>query len=424
MLFKNDGPPNYTFTKILSGPIVTGLDSYTVGSWSDYDCDGDIDFFVGSGPAGSVQPDNLYRNLLVESGNADFERILENPIGAEDQDGQLWNWIDYDNDRDLDAFVTNWSGGVGGLNNRLYRQESDGSFTSITDQPLTTDTDVSLASLWGDFDNDGDQDCYVGNDGSGPSRMYENNGNGTFTARTDTPISVPVGARRGGCLGDYDNDGDLDLFANGPLALRALYRNDSPASNFLTVTLAGSPTNRSSIGAKVYARAVIDGNTVWQMREVSGQNSFQGHNSLRVHFGLGDATSVDSLLVEWPGGGMNELTGVASNQFIVVIEGGTADAPDLETLPDLGISTHPNPFVGETRIGFSVGNDSPVEVVVHDVHGRRVRSLISGYALSAGRQEVLWDGKSDEGASLPGGIYLYRVRQGNRQESGSVTLMR
>jgi len=114
-LYLNNGAPNYTFTRVTTGPIVTGLSSYTVGTWSDYDNDGDIDYFVGAGPAnGTTQPDFLYRNLLKETGTATFERITDAPIATDQQDGQVWNWIDYDNDGDLDAYVTNWGGATGG----------------------------------------------------------------------------------------------------------------------------------------------------------------------------------------------------------------------------------------------------------------------------------------------------------------------
>ncbi|MEZ4653053.1 MAG: VCBS repeat-containing protein [Candidatus Eisenbacteria bacterium] len=115
-MLHGDGGPDYTFTEIFSGPIVTGLDSYTVGTWADFDDDGDLDFFIGCGPAdGTLQADHLYRNLLIDSGTADFENITESPIATDLQDGQVWNWIDYDNDGDLDAYMTNWGGPLGGV---------------------------------------------------------------------------------------------------------------------------------------------------------------------------------------------------------------------------------------------------------------------------------------------------------------------
>ena len=184
-----------------------------MGTWSDYDNDGDMDYFIGAGPAnGTTQPDFLYRNLLVETGIPNnFEPITDAPIATDLQDGQIWNWIDYDNDGDLDAYVTNY-GGPSGLANRLYRNDG-GSFTSITSGAIVTDVDISLGSVWGDYDNDGDLDCYVTNDLQ-PGRYYSNNGDGTFTSLTNALTTGP--AHRGATAGDYDNDGDLDIYADGP----------------------------------------------------------------------------------------------------------------------------------------------------------------------------------------------------------------
>jgi hypothetical protein len=201
-LFIGDGPPDYGFTRVTTGPIVTGLTSYTVGSWSDFDDDGDLDYFIGAGPAnGSTQPDFLYRNRLAETGTADFEQIGDAPIGTEPQDGQLWNWIDYDNDGDLDVYVTNWAGGVGGLENRLYRNDGD-SFTKITTGAIVTDSDTSLSSVWADFDNDGDLDCFVANDSNQTDRYYANNGDGSFTSLSNT-VTESV-THRGAAAGDWD----------------------------------------------------------------------------------------------------------------------------------------------------------------------------------------------------------------------------
>ena len=195
-LFMNDGPPDYTFTRVTTGAIVTGMAAYTVGTWSDFDLDGDMDYFVGAGPAnGTTAQDFLYRNRLVETGEATFVRITGGVIATDLQDGQVWNWIDYDNDGDLDAYLTNWGGTGGGIANRLYR--NDGSdFSRVASGAIVQDVDISLSSVWGDFDNDGDLDCYVANDTNQSDRYYQNNGDGTF-ARIDTMAVAEAQTRRG-----------------------------------------------------------------------------------------------------------------------------------------------------------------------------------------------------------------------------------
>ena len=103
---------------------------------------------AATGPAdGTTQADYLYRNLLADSGSASFERITDPPIGTDLQDGQMWNWIDDDNDGDLDAYLTNWGQPLGGLANRLYRNDG-GSFTGETSGAIVTDIAASLGSIW------------------------------------------------------------------------------------------------------------------------------------------------------------------------------------------------------------------------------------------------------------------------------------
>lgn len=412
-MFHANGGPAYTFTEIFTGPIVTGLDSYTVGTWADFEGDGDLDFSIGAGPASTVQqPDYLYRNLLVENGIAEFERMTEAPIATDNQDGQVWNWIDYDNDGDLDAYLTNWGGAVGGLANRLYRQETDGSFTRITGQPITDDVSVSLSSIWEDFDNDGDLDCYVAHDGTRRDSLYENQGDGTFVSVTTTPVTVPMTPRRGACAGDYDNDGDVDLFVNGPGGSRALYRNEDATSNaFLSLRLVGTVSNPTAIGAKVRLLATIDGAPTWQRRDVSGQNSFNGHSDQRIHFGLGDAAMADSLVIEWPSGLVSEIGPLEADQFTSIIEGATSGIDPIQSRIVLTMQASPNPFLGSSEIRGQLPPNMTGSLRVHDISGRLVRTLSSSLEGESGFVAE-WDGADDQGRPVPGGVYLYRLEAG------------
>jgi hypothetical protein len=424
-MFHGDGAPDHTFTELFEGPIVTGLDSYTVGTWADFEGDGDLDFSIGAGPASAVQqPDFLYRNLLVESGSADFERITEAPIATDNQDGQVWNWIDYDNDGDLDAYVTNWGGAVGGLRNRLYRQEPNGSFTGITGQPITDEVSASLASVWEDFDNDGDLDCYVSNDGARRDFLYENQGGGVFTSVTTTPITVATTPRRGACAGDYDNDGDVDLFVNGPAGSRALYRNEDATPNaFISIRLIGTVSNPTAIGAKVRLLATIDGVPTWQRRDVSAQNSFNGHSDQRLHFGLGDATGVDSIRIEWPSGLISAIGSVEANQYVTFIEGATSDVDPIAPGTGLLMQTSPNPFTGRNEIRGQAPSGVTVSLKVHDVAGRLIRVLTTSIQDDA-QFTSEWDGTDSHGRDVPDGVYLYRLDAGTQSLTGRVTRIR
>jgi hypothetical protein len=123
---------------------------------------------------------------------------------------------------------------------------------------------------------------------------------------------------------DTDNDGDLDLvIASGSLGQGEpkceLYRNEGSSGNWIALKLVGTASNRSAIGAKVRARATIDGRDVTQLRQVGGWG--KNPADLRVHFGLGDAATVDTLRIEWPSGHVQEMSDVSANQFLSITEG-------------------------------------------------------------------------------------------------------
>jgi hypothetical protein len=82
----------------------------------------------------------------------------------------------------------------------------------------------------------------------------------------------------------------------------------------------GNTSNRSAIGAKVWVQATIDGNPVWQVREITSQDGYKVQNSMIAHFGLGDAAVMDELRVEWPSGNIQTLNNVNADQFITITE--------------------------------------------------------------------------------------------------------
>ena len=122
----------------------------------------------------------------------------------------------------------------------------------------------------------------------------------------------------GGGWGDYDNDGFLDLFVTETHGNNALYHNVGNTNHWIKFQFEGTVANRTAIGAKVRLKATIGGQTFWQMREVSGGNFCQ--NDLRPNFGLGEATNVDLVRIEWPSGIVQEFQNVAADQFLTVTE--------------------------------------------------------------------------------------------------------
>lgn len=310
---------------------------YTIPVWSDYDLDGDLDLFIGSGPASAAGPDFCYKNLLKETGSFGLSRLTEPPFDAL-QNGQTYNFPDFDNDGDLDICLTNYSG----VPTRMWRNDGNGAYASLS-TPFTP-ADGFLANTWGDIDNDGDLDVLISLDGSAAVRCFRNLGNGAFG---DLEIAGNAGAGVCGiALADYDNDGDLDFFTHGGGAARALFRNDNLTAgrHWAQFTLQGTTSNRFAVGALVRVKAQIGGTQVWQTREVSAHNSFQSQNDLRQHFGLNDATVIDSVQVRWPSGLVENFAGLQADRFYKIIEGEgisqilaaheTTEAPSFELTPN------------------------------------------------------------------------------------------
>ncbi|MGB4928724.1 MAG: FG-GAP-like repeat-containing protein, partial [Chitinophagales bacterium] len=374
---------------------------YTIPTWSDYDNDGDIDCFIGSGPAnGTVAKDYLFKNQLKETGIPNyFTKITTAPIGTDLLDGQIWNWIDYDNDGDLDAYVTNYIGTSGtGMPNNLYRND-DGLFVKMTSAevgPIVSDNDASLASVWEDFDNDGDLDCFVTNDGITECKYYENN-NGVFTDINSEPVTDITAVFYGAAAGDYDRDGDVDLFVVGTAGGKALYNNNSATNgnNWMQIKLTGTGSlilngsNRSAIGAIVRVKAIIDGNVVWQMREISAQNSFNSMNSLDAEFGLGDASIIDSIIITWPSGIVDSCAALPVNQFYTITEGNCPEAVKINQ-PEMivqNLMIIPNPAQDVIQVDLNVIHAGNGVIRVTDTAGKTVLEQNTGN-LASGQQSV------------------------------------
>lgn len=312
------------------------LKSYTVPYWSDYDLDGDSDLFIATGPGGAQGYDYCYKNMEQELGIDTLFRMNDNNFTTSKQDGQCYNFIDYDNDKDLDLCLTNYNGDQ----TRFYNNTS-GVYTFST-TPFTL-TQQNLSNCWGDYDNDGDLDVIITSDNT-VTRYFRNDGNNTFSQVTITLNNAAGSA--GITNGDYDNDGDLDLFIHGAGNARSLFRNDTVTNlrKFVNFKLIGVSPNTSAIGAKVKIKALINGVPTWQYREISAQNSFQSQNDLRVHFGLDNASMIDSLMINWPSGNNQIHTNISTNNFYILNELGgniTSNYDNSKSLENFLI--YPNP---------------------------------------------------------------------------------
>jgi hypothetical protein len=312
-LFHNTG--NGVFTNVPGSALIPPQGGAQACAWGDYNNDRFPDLFVCNAPNAK---NSLYRNNT----DGTFTKILNDPVVADTANFSGCAWGDYDNDGFLDLFVSTF-----GTRNFLYHNEGNGKFRKVTNTPISTDAGHSYSSAWVDYDNDGHLDLYVsngGNDFAGVRKdfFYRNLGGGKFV-RILTGSMVNEDAWTYGCAwGDYNRDGFQDLFVVNiyDTGDNSLFKNNGNTNNWLTVTCAGRVSNRAAIGAKVRVKATIGGVETWQMREISGGSGAGCQPEQVAAFGLGDATNVTALRVEWPSGIVQEFSNVAARQFLTIKE--------------------------------------------------------------------------------------------------------
>ena len=334
-LWRNDG--NFTFSSAsvssgIAGQLIeqSGLPSlfdYTFAPMlSDIDRDGDADILFAS----DFRSSKIFRN----NGDATFTNITDRSVVI-DRNGMGSAAGDYDNDGDMDWFVTSIyetsQDPDPNPGNRLYRNEGNGVFTDVTDAAGVANGGWGWGVCFEDFDNDGDLDIFHVNgweqidprDAGGPNdyssdqvRYFESQGDGTFVEAADAARLVDTGQGRGVACFDADRDGDLDLVITNNKSTKSVvfYRNELAAGNhYLAIRLHGAGSNTHAIGALIEVR----GGSRTQIREIRAGSHFVSQNPAEAHFGLGSATTVD-LTVFWPDGTRSVLAGVAADQLLSI----------------------------------------------------------------------------------------------------------
>jgi enediyne biosynthesis protein E4 len=335
-LYKNVG--GNTMESVTGISPVTDLFSSRNVSWTDIDSDGDLDLYITNG---NGEQENLYRN----DGGGAFEKLTGLVITTDGFNTMSSSWGDIDNDGDLDLFLAN-----DGSKNQLFRNEGDFVFTRILNTDISKNNARSFSSAWTDIDNDGDLDLFVTNAFQNGVRLknllYLNDGTGHLTEVTDEIVVTDTGWSYGCAFGDYDNDGFQDLAVattrfGGVDDVDYLYHNNGNENHWILLSLEGTTSNTSAIGAKVRLKSVVHDTSTWQMREVSAQSAYCSQNDLRVHFGLGTAAIIDSIVIEWPSGIVQFRTNVLPNQMINIQEELVNSIHEEESL--FGLTIYPNP---------------------------------------------------------------------------------
>ncbi len=377
----------------------------SAAAFADFDMDGDMDLYASMY--------GIYDAFYAEVGDSSYATA---EVGDEgDAVGLAMG--DYDGDGDLDLFVANQSWRSG-----LWRNDlSTRTFVDVASQSGVENQGPGTGCAFGDYDNDGDLDLFVVN-GHDADRVYMNRGDGTFIDVAMALGMADTVRARAVLLSDYDGDGDLDPYVVNERRPNRLYRNDGSGAHWLQVRARGVQSNRDAVGTRLSLYA--NGRALH--RQVNG-TAGMGHSSRVVSFGLGGDTRVDSLVLHWPSGRVQRLVDLPINRRIEVVEGqrATSVRDREESLPQTMqlLANYPNPFNAETRIGFEVAKRGPVQLVVYNALGQRVRSLLA-QEISAGRYELKWDGRDDGGMHMASGVYYYRLHAQESTRSRALLLLR
>ena len=340
-LFENDG--NGAFTDVALRAGVANMRYCKGSAWGDYDNDGDQDLYLSN----YADENRLYRN----NGDGTFTDVApELGVTEPIESFPTWFW-DYDNDGWLDLFVAGYARDIdsvasdylglssSGARPRLYRntggalrQAQGERFEDVTAQVGLDDVNQSMGANFGDFDNDGYPDLYLGTgfpafNALAPNVAYRNNGASSFSNVTFSAGLGHIQKGHGIAFGDLDRDGDQDIFMQvggfypSDGFVNSLYVNPGSDNRWTSIRLIGTQSNRAAIGARITVNVTGSDGDRAVHAVVSSGGSF-GASSLEQEIGLGRAESIESIEIWWPASDTRQtFRGVPLDTGIEIVEG-------------------------------------------------------------------------------------------------------
>jgi len=328
-LYHNNGDGTFTDVSEKSGLGVKPGNGLGVVTF-DYDNDGWQDVFIAN--------DSMANFLFHNNRDGTFREVgyiagVAVSADGRPEAGMGTDAADTAGSGRMDLIVTHLDSQLA----RLYRNNGDGTFDDATVQSqlgYATFHMSGFGARFMDYDNDGARDIFMANGHvldnierynsqvhyAEPKLMFRNSGKGTFEN-----VSNQLGAdfllprvSRGAAIGDFDNDGDLDILVNNNGEAPQLLRNDGANVNhWIEIFLVGTKSNRDGVGARI---KLVSGDFVLYEQRKGGM-SYQSAQDPRLHFGLGDRKIVDSLQILWPSGSKTTLANLKADQIIAVKEG-------------------------------------------------------------------------------------------------------
>ena len=401
----------------LPEPAIHGV---AAAQWVDIDGDGGQELFTAGAP-GSI--DILWR--LDSAGG--FRPFALHEDGWH---GVGCSWADFDNDGDLDLLLPK------SIDHREFRRSDGEPARFIYENEIAAAHDVISNDLfrrrvsvsdmryiseraggaWGDIDNDGLQEFILASScRCSYINIYMQTSEGEFEDRTFDCGLRRIAAGEDAVWADFDNDGRLDLSAirDGRIAI---YRNESATTNnYAAIELTDQNGREESVGAMVtlfaggrkYTRAVTSGRGLGMQ------------DPTRLHFGIGSATTIDSVVVHPPSSsGVVTYTDLAINRLHrLVVDRTRITGAEVS----IRLSVAPNPFTDRLRFTYSLARREHVRLEVYSSSGERV-GIVVDEEQGAGDHAITWEAKDETGKRLPQGSYLYRIITRHGEASGKVQL--
>jgi hypothetical protein len=372
-LYHNNRDGTFTECALPSGvDIVAFIKGVSSG---DYDNDGRPDLYIST----RGRPNILLHNDGPGPGNVPGKPVWKfsdrtTQAGVGEPIFSFPNWFfDYDNDGWLDIFVSGYAATINdmaadalgmehkGERMRLYHNNRDGTFSDVTKAAGMYRLVHTMGSNFGDLDNDGWLDMYLGTGDPDfstliPNRAFRNNQGKGFQDVTTVTGTGNLQKGHSVAFADFDNNGSQDIFTIIGGAYQAdtyhssLFVNPGNSNHWITLKVEGEKSNRAGVGTRIKVDLDTPGGPRSVYKTVCNGGSFGG-NPLRQEIGLGDAKSIKSVTLSWPATGKTQtLTGLEMNRFYRIRENSDQAEPyspkrfQLSTAPSKAPMTHQHPM--------------------------------------------------------------------------------
>ena len=313
-LYHNNGDGTFSDVTVFAGVGDTSKLPLAC-SFFDYNLDGWCDLYIANDRQGG---NTLFKN----NGNGTFTDVSFESNTNLHFDCMGIAIGDYDNDLDLDIYVSNGPDGNG-----LLRNNGDGTFTEIAAQLGIQVNKICWGVNFIDLDNDSDLDLFVsvmadsgGIDAGASNVLFENLGDGTFAQMINAGFENESAFSFGNAFGDFNNDGFCDIAVmNSTPYLFSLWQNNGTSNNWLKLKLVGTNSNKNGIGNII---EVIAANK-HLIRYTQCGSSYLSQNSRTETIGVGELNMIDTVRIKWTSGIVDEYINLNVNQNIICTEGET-----------------------------------------------------------------------------------------------------